>query len=141
VATGDDHQLRQHCGRAYPRIHQVFTSSHSKHVHEIVTASREGGASLTILSGLVAGYFSAVLEGALIAGLMGGAFFVSKKPRERDAGRACEASFRETGKSFRGHKGQDQGRTREDQGREERFNLFVRPPLEERFPHAERLTT
>ena len=60
-----------------PEFTKVFTSSHSKHVHEIVTASREGGASLTILSGLVAGYFSAFWMGLLIAGLMGGAFFVS----------------------------------------------------------------
>ena len=60
-----------------PEFTKVFTSSHSKHVHEIVTASREGGASLTILSGLVAGYFSAFWKGLLIAGLMGGAFFVS----------------------------------------------------------------
>jgi K(+)-stimulated pyrophosphate-energized sodium pump len=57
----------------------VFTSSRSKHVHEIVTASREGGTSLTILSGLVAGYFSAFWMGLLIAGLMGGAFFVSQQ--------------------------------------------------------------
>ncbi len=41
-----------------PEFTKVFTSSHSKHVKEIVTASREGGASLTILSGLVAGNFS-----------------------------------------------------------------------------------
>jgi K(+)-stimulated pyrophosphate-energized sodium pump len=60
-----------------PEFTKVFTSSHSKHVHEIVTASREGGASLTILSGLVAGNFSAFWKGILIAGLMGGAFFVS----------------------------------------------------------------
>ncbi len=60
-----------------PEFTKVFTSSHSKHVHEIVTASREGGASLTILSGLVAGYFSAFWKGLLIAGLMGGAYFVS----------------------------------------------------------------
>ena len=38
-----------------PEFTKIFTSSHSKHVHEIVTASREGGASLTILSGLVSG--------------------------------------------------------------------------------------
>ena len=61
-----------------PEFTKVFTSSHSKHVHEIVTASREGGASLTILSGMVAGYFSAFWMGLLIAGLMGGAFFVSQ---------------------------------------------------------------
>jgi len=60
-----------------PEFTKVFTSSHSKHVHEIVTASREGGASLTILSGLVAGNFSAFWKGMLIAGLMGGAYFVS----------------------------------------------------------------
>ena len=61
-----------------PEFTKVFTSSHSKHVHEIVTASREGGTSLTILSGLVAGYFSAFWMGLLIAGLMGMAFFVSQ---------------------------------------------------------------
>jgi K(+)-stimulated pyrophosphate-energized sodium pump len=60
-----------------PEFTKIFTSSHSKHVHEIVTASREGGASLTILSGLVAGYFSAFWMGLLIAGLVGGAYFVS----------------------------------------------------------------
>jgi K(+)-stimulated pyrophosphate-energized sodium pump len=60
-----------------PEFTKVFTSSHSKHVHEIVTASREGGASLTILSGLVAGNFSAFWKGILIAALMGVAFFVS----------------------------------------------------------------
>jgi K(+)-stimulated pyrophosphate-energized sodium pump len=61
-----------------PEFTKVFTSSHSKHVHEIVTASREGGASLTILSGIVAGNFSAFWKGILIAGLMAGAFFVSQ---------------------------------------------------------------
>ncbi len=61
-----------------PEFTKVFTSSHSKHVHEIVIASREGGASLTILSGLVAGNFSAFWKGMLIMSLMAGAFFVSK---------------------------------------------------------------
>jgi K(+)-stimulated pyrophosphate-energized sodium pump len=60
-----------------PEFTKVFTSSHSKHVHEIVTASREGGASLTILSGIVAGNFSAFWKGMLIAGLMGIAYFIS----------------------------------------------------------------
>jgi K(+)-stimulated pyrophosphate-energized sodium pump len=60
-----------------PEFTKVFTSSHSKHVHEIVTASREGGASLTILSGLVAGNFSAFWKGMLIAALMGVAYFIS----------------------------------------------------------------
>jgi Na+/H+-translocating membrane pyrophosphatase len=62
-----------------PEFTKIFTSSHSKHVHEIVTASREGGTSLTILSGLVAGNFSAFWKGILIAGLMAGAFFVSRE--------------------------------------------------------------
>jgi Na+/H+-translocating membrane pyrophosphatase len=62
-----------------PEFTKVFTSSHSKHVHEIVTASREGGTSLTILSGLVAGNFSAFWNGILIAGLMSGAYFVSRE--------------------------------------------------------------
>ncbi|HEY1377582.1 MAG TPA: sodium-translocating pyrophosphatase [Gemmataceae bacterium] len=60
-----------------PEFTKVFTSSHSKHVHEIVTATREGGASLTILSGIVAGNFSAFWKGILIAGLMAVAYFVS----------------------------------------------------------------
>src|SRR4051812_4237166 len=69
-----------------PEFTKVFTSSHSKHVHEIVTASREGGASLTILSGLVAGNFSAFWKGLLIAGLMACAFFVSQYDLQRVMG-------------------------------------------------------
>ncbi len=65
-----------------PEFTKVFTSSHSKHVHEIVTASREGGASLTILSGIVAGNFSAFWKGMLITGLMAGAYFVSQQGLE-----------------------------------------------------------
>lgn len=53
-----------------PELTKVFTSAKSKHVAEIVTASREGGASLTILSGLVAGNFSVFWKGMSIAGLM-----------------------------------------------------------------------
>jgi K(+)-stimulated pyrophosphate-energized sodium pump len=60
-----------------PELTKIFTSSHSKHVHEIVTASREGGPSLTILSGIVAGNFSAFWMGILIAGLMSVAYYVS----------------------------------------------------------------
>ncbi len=60
-----------------PEFTKAFTSSHSKHVKEIVTASREGGASLTILSGLVAGYFSAFWKGILIASLMFTAYLIS----------------------------------------------------------------
>jgi K(+)-stimulated pyrophosphate-energized sodium pump len=68
-----------------PEFTKVFTSSHSKHVHEIVTASREGGASLTILSGIVAGNFSAFWKGMLIAGLMAVAYFVSQMGYNADA--------------------------------------------------------
>jgi K(+)-stimulated pyrophosphate-energized sodium pump len=60
-----------------PEFTKVFTSSKSKHVQEIVTASREGGASLTVLSGIVAGNFSAYYMGLLIAFLLGIAYFVS----------------------------------------------------------------
>lgn len=61
-----------------PEFTKIFTSSKSKHVQEIVTASREGGASLTILSGIVSGNFSAFYKGMLIAGLMGIAYTVSR---------------------------------------------------------------
>ncbi len=60
-----------------PEFTKIFTSAKSKHVQEIVTASREGGASLTILSGIVAGNFSAFYKGILIAGLMGIGYFTS----------------------------------------------------------------
>ncbi|MDR2840168.1 MAG: sodium-translocating pyrophosphatase [Paludibacter sp.] len=53
-----------------PEFTKYFTSSKSKHVKEIVTASREGGPSLNILSGIVAGYFGAFWTGLLIVGLM-----------------------------------------------------------------------
>ncbi len=53
-----------------PEFTKIFTSAKSKHVAEIVNASREGGASLTILSGLVAGNFSAFWKGMVMVGLM-----------------------------------------------------------------------
>ena len=53
-------------GAIIPELVKVFTSTESKHVKEIVTASREGGASLNILSGLVAGNFSAYWMGLAI---------------------------------------------------------------------------
>ncbi|MBR4487391.1 MAG: sodium-translocating pyrophosphatase [Bacteroidales bacterium] len=60
-----------------PELTKAFTSSTSRHVQEVVTASREGGASLTILSGMVAGNFSAFWKGIVMVGLMVAAFFVS----------------------------------------------------------------
>ncbi len=53
-----------------PEFTKAFTSAKSRHVEEIVKASREGGASLTILSGLVAGNLSAFWNGMVIAVLM-----------------------------------------------------------------------
>ena len=61
-----------------PELTKVFTSAKSIHVAEIVAASREGGASLTILSGLVAGNFSAFWKGMTLVGLMFIAFFTSQ---------------------------------------------------------------
>ncbi len=65
-----------------PEFTKIFTSSKSKHVQEIVTASREGGPSLTILSGIVAGNFSAFWKGMLMVALMSVAFFVSTQGLE-----------------------------------------------------------
>ena len=56
---------------------KVFTSTNSRHVREVVTASEEGGASLNVLSGLIAGNFSAYWMGLVIAVLMGIAYGVS----------------------------------------------------------------
>jgi K(+)-stimulated pyrophosphate-energized sodium pump len=64
-------------GAIIPEFVKVFTSTHSAHVREVVTSSREGGASLNILSGLVAGNFSAYWLGLTIMGLMAIASFVS----------------------------------------------------------------
>jgi len=60
-----------------PEITKVFTSPKSRHVKEIVQASREGGASLTVLSGFVAGNFSAFWQGLAILALMFTAFFAA----------------------------------------------------------------
>jgi len=51
-----------------PELVKAFTSSKSAHCQEVVTAAREGGASLDILSGLVAGNMSASGSGLLSAG-------------------------------------------------------------------------
>jgi len=64
-------------GAVIPEFVKVFTSTESRHVREVVTASKEGGASLNILSGLIAGYFSAYWLGFAMLGLMAIAFWVS----------------------------------------------------------------
>ena len=60
-----------------PEFTKIFTSSKSKHVQEIVDASREAGASLNIISGIVAGNFSAFWKGLVIVALMAVAYFAS----------------------------------------------------------------
>jgi K(+)-stimulated pyrophosphate-energized sodium pump len=64
-------------GALIPELIKVFTSTGSAHVDEVVKSSEEGGASLNVLSGLTAGNFSAFWMGIVIAGLMGGAYYVS----------------------------------------------------------------
>ena len=64
-------------GAIIPELVKVFTSTESGHVREVVTSAREGGASLGILSGLVAGNFSAYWLGIAIVVLMGIAAWVS----------------------------------------------------------------
>jgi K(+)-stimulated pyrophosphate-energized sodium pump len=65
-------------GAIIPELVKVFTSVESSHVKEVVTSSREGGPSLNILSGFVAGNFSAYWIGLSIVALMTIAFFVSE---------------------------------------------------------------
>ncbi len=64
-------------GAVIPEFTKIFTSTESRHVKEIVTSSRQGGASLNILSGLVAGNFSAFWKGLTILVLMVGAYWLS----------------------------------------------------------------
>ncbi|MFN8654588.1 MAG: sodium-translocating pyrophosphatase [Gemmatimonadales bacterium] len=64
-------------GAIIPEMVKIFTSTNSRHVREVVTSSREGGASLNILSGLVAGNFSGYWLGITIMALMAIAFGVS----------------------------------------------------------------
>jgi K(+)-stimulated pyrophosphate-energized sodium pump len=64
-------------GAIIPELVKVFTSVESGHVREVVISSREGGASLNILSGFVAGNFSAYWIGLSIIVLMSIAYFVS----------------------------------------------------------------
>jgi K(+)-stimulated pyrophosphate-energized sodium pump len=58
-------------GAIIPELVKIFTSTESGHVKEVVTASREGGPSLNILAGLIAGNFSAYWMGFAIVALMG----------------------------------------------------------------------
>jgi len=64
-------------GALIPEFTKVFTSTTSGHVDEVVNASKQGGASLNILSGFVAGNFSAFWKGLVIAGLMAIGWWIS----------------------------------------------------------------
>jgi len=65
-------------GALIPEFTKIFTSTNSRHCEEVVNASRQGGPSLNILSGLVAGNFSAFWEGLVILVLMLIAYLVSQ---------------------------------------------------------------
>jgi len=65
-------------GALIPEFTKIFTSTSSRHCEEVVNASRQGGPSLNILSGLVAGNFSAFWEGLVILVLMLVAYLVSQ---------------------------------------------------------------
>ncbi|MBI2890149.1 MAG: sodium-translocating pyrophosphatase [Nitrospirae bacterium] len=67
-------------GALIPEFTKIFTSTNSRHVREVVTSARQGGASLNILSGFVAGNFSAFWEGLVILLLMFIAYTASQHP-------------------------------------------------------------
>ena len=64
-------------GALIPELVKVFTSTNARHTREVVVSSNQGGASLNILSGLVAGNFSGYWIGLAITGLMGASFLIS----------------------------------------------------------------
>ncbi|KYF48698.1 potassium transporter [Sorangium cellulosum] len=70
-------------GAIIPEMIKVFTSTESRHVREVVTASREGGASLNVLSGLTAGNFSAYWMGIVLVVLMGVSYLIAAQGLEQ----------------------------------------------------------
>src|SRR5438552_1936515 len=64
-------------GAIIPELVKVFTSTESRHVKEVVTSAEEGGASLGILSGFVAGNFSSYYIGLAMVLLMSLGFLIS----------------------------------------------------------------
>ncbi|WP_434045741.1 MULTISPECIES: sodium-translocating pyrophosphatase [Sorangium] len=70
-------------GAIIPEMIKIFTSTESRHVREVVTASREGGASLNVLSGLTAGNFSAYWMGIVLVVLMGTSYLISAQGLEQ----------------------------------------------------------
>ena len=71
-------------GAIIPELVKVFTSTNSSHVKEVVKSAQEGGASLGILSGFVAGNFSAYWLGFSMVALMGLGYFFSTGPSMMD---------------------------------------------------------
>lgn len=80
-------------GAIIPEVVKIFTSTSSAHVREVVAASKEGGASLNILSGLVAGNFSAYWLGMIILLLMGIAYRMSLMINESETLMIAPAVF------------------------------------------------
>jgi K(+)-stimulated pyrophosphate-energized sodium pump len=66
-------------GAIIPELVKIFTSTSSQHVREVVACSKEGGASLNILSGLTAGNFSGFWMGLAIVGLMAISYMVAEQ--------------------------------------------------------------
>jgi K(+)-stimulated pyrophosphate-energized sodium pump len=80
-------------GAIIPELVKVFTSVESRHTKEVVTSAREGGASLGILSGFVAGNFSAYYLGFSMTILMGIAYYVSTMGLDKAANMIAPAVF------------------------------------------------
>jgi len=80
-------------GALIPELVKVFTSVNSRHVNEVVTSAKEGGASLGILSGFVAGNFSGYYLGLSMMGLMAVAYYMSTMGLEAAAGMLAPAVF------------------------------------------------
>ena len=80
-------------GALIPELVKVFTSTNSAHVQEVVTSAKEGGASLGILSGFVAGNMSAYWLGLSMVALMGLGYFFSSMGGSMDAMMLAPAVF------------------------------------------------
>jgi len=80
-------------GALIPELVKVFTSVESRHVKEVVTSAQEGGASLGILSGFVAGNFSAYYLGLAMMMLMSIAYYMSTMGLKDAAGMLAPAVF------------------------------------------------
>jgi K(+)-stimulated pyrophosphate-energized sodium pump len=80
-------------GAVIPELVKVFTSTESRHVREVVTSAQEGGASLGILSGFVAGNFSGYYLGLSMTALMAIAYLMSTQGLAVAAGMLAPAVF------------------------------------------------